>query len=250
MATLTDKERELLTAIADGMDQPGCGWLHEVTPFQNDHVTAGVLGSLIRKGLAHSHEDDEVTPGYPPAFWVELTPAGEAAMAELEPAPAADPEAEAAVAHLCRKFPVATAATYQPAVLALRARGAEVTPRAILQELERPRPVLPGETLPPAPPAWQGPAPELPRLSSPAELRAEADAMAAEAVAMLAAIPACPGSAPDTRSAAAQLTRQAEDWRREAARREAAAGPELPELPSRFRPWPPAGLEPWGNVPI
>ena len=25
-------------------------------------------------------------------------------------------------------------------------------------------------------------------------------------------------------------------------------GPELPPLPSRFRAWPPAGLEPWGNV--
>ena len=49
----------------------------------------------------------------------------------------------------------------------------------------------------------------LPRLSSPAQLRADADAMAAEA----------------------------------------QSGPRLPELPPRFRPWPPAGLKPWGNVP-
>ena len=72
--TLTDKEAALLAEITAGMDEPGCGWLHEVTPFQNDHVTAGVLGSLIAKGLVVSTET-EATPGYPPAFWVELTPA-------------------------------------------------------------------------------------------------------------------------------------------------------------------------------
>ncbi len=69
---LTDKEAALLAAIAEGMDQPGCGWLHEVTPFNNDHVTAGVLGSLITKGLVHSHEDTE---GPMPCFWVELVAA-------------------------------------------------------------------------------------------------------------------------------------------------------------------------------
>jgi hypothetical protein len=68
--TLTTKEQALLDAIAKGMDAPGSGWLHEVTPFQSDNVTAGVLGSLIKKGLVTSHE--ELTRGYPPAFWVEL----------------------------------------------------------------------------------------------------------------------------------------------------------------------------------
>jgi hypothetical protein len=66
---LTDKEQSLLTAIQEGMDEPGCGWLHEVTPFQNDHVTAGVLGSLVQKGLVHSHEDTE---GPMACYWVEL----------------------------------------------------------------------------------------------------------------------------------------------------------------------------------
>jgi hypothetical protein len=68
---LTEKEAALLAEITAGMDEPGCGWLHEVTPFQNDHVTAGVLGSLITKGLVISNEM-EATPGYPPAYWVEL----------------------------------------------------------------------------------------------------------------------------------------------------------------------------------
>ena len=67
---LTQKEQELLTAIQEGMDEPGCGWLHEIEPFGNDHVTAGVLGSLITKGLVISHE--ERTPGYPSAFWVQV----------------------------------------------------------------------------------------------------------------------------------------------------------------------------------
>jgi hypothetical protein len=66
---LTDKEQTLLSAVIEGMDEPGCGWLHEVSPFDNDHVTAGVLGSLISKGLVTSYEDNE---GEMVAYWVEL----------------------------------------------------------------------------------------------------------------------------------------------------------------------------------
>ena len=73
MIKLTEKEQALLDGIKEGMDEPGCGWLHEVTPFNNDHVTAGVLGSLIEKGLIRSHEYEETAPGYGPAYWVELT---------------------------------------------------------------------------------------------------------------------------------------------------------------------------------
>jgi hypothetical protein len=69
---LTTKEQALLDAIKEGMDAPGSGWLHELNPFNaNDHICAGVLGALIEKGLVCSHE--ERTPGYPPAYWVELT---------------------------------------------------------------------------------------------------------------------------------------------------------------------------------
>jgi hypothetical protein len=67
---LTIKETALLESIKEGMDEPGCGWLHELDPFNNDHVAAGVLGALIAKGLVHSHA--EKTPGYPTAYWVEL----------------------------------------------------------------------------------------------------------------------------------------------------------------------------------
>ena len=67
---LTTKEQALYDAIEEGMDEPGCGWLHEIEPFNNDHIAAGTLGALIEKGLARSHQ--ECTPGYPPAYWVEL----------------------------------------------------------------------------------------------------------------------------------------------------------------------------------
>jgi len=70
---LTAMEAALLQEIHAGMDEPGCGWLHEVTPFNNDHVTAGVLGALIEKGLVTSNECEETAPGYGPAYWVELT---------------------------------------------------------------------------------------------------------------------------------------------------------------------------------
>jgi hypothetical protein len=75
--TLTAKEHTLLTAIIDGMDEPGCGWLHELAPETKE--TAGILGSLVKKGFATSHQ--ETTPGYPPAHWVQVTPSGQGAWA-------------------------------------------------------------------------------------------------------------------------------------------------------------------------
>ncbi len=78
--------------------------------------------------------------------------AREAQAAQAEPARVvAEPEAEA-VAHLCRKFPISTPATWIPAVARLQARGAAVTVGAILRETERPAPVLPGEARPGAAP--------------------------------------------------------------------------------------------------
>ena len=68
---ITDKESALLSAITEGMDEPGCGWLHEISPFSNDHVTAGVLGSLIEKGLVHSYQDNDGIPGLT-CYWVSL----------------------------------------------------------------------------------------------------------------------------------------------------------------------------------
>ena len=65
---LTAKETILLDSIERGMDEPGCGWLHELAP--STHSTSGVLSSLIKKGLVRSDVVQET--GYPDSFWVEL----------------------------------------------------------------------------------------------------------------------------------------------------------------------------------
>jgi hypothetical protein len=65
---LTDKEQELMASIVEGMDEPGCGWLHELDPFNNSKICAGVLSALIQKGLVHSHQDEES----PDCYWIEL----------------------------------------------------------------------------------------------------------------------------------------------------------------------------------
>ena len=65
---LTEKETELFQAIQAGMDEPGCGWLHEFAP--QTHSTSGVVGSLVKKELIHA--DVEKEPGMPPMTWVSL----------------------------------------------------------------------------------------------------------------------------------------------------------------------------------
>jgi hypothetical protein len=69
------------------------------------------------------------------------------ALAAADAAPVPAP-ADQAIAHLCRKFPVSTPATWQPAVDRLAARRVPVTVGGILRETERPAliavPVAPG----------------------------------------------------------------------------------------------------------
>lgn len=66
---LTEKEAALYQAIAQGMDEPGSGWLHELA--DESLSTNGVLGSLVRKRLVRSSKI--VEKGCPTAYWVELT---------------------------------------------------------------------------------------------------------------------------------------------------------------------------------
>jgi hypothetical protein len=68
---LTPKEQALLDAIKRGMDEPGCGWLDQLAP--ETLSTAGILGSLVKKGLVVSTKCPPETPGYGPAYWVELS---------------------------------------------------------------------------------------------------------------------------------------------------------------------------------
>ena len=67
--SLTEKETALYQAIERGMNEPGCGWLHELAP--ETHETAGVLGSLVKKGLVTSMECKE--PGLEVAYWVSIS---------------------------------------------------------------------------------------------------------------------------------------------------------------------------------
>lgn len=56
---LTPKETALLKAIVEGMDEPGCGWLHELAPVtMSPRSAAGVLGSLVKRGLVKTYEED------------------------------------------------------------------------------------------------------------------------------------------------------------------------------------------------
>jgi len=65
---LTEKEQLLLNSIMEGMDEPGCGWLHELDPFNNSRVCAGVLSSLVKKNLVTSSQDEDSKSCY----WVSL----------------------------------------------------------------------------------------------------------------------------------------------------------------------------------
>lgn len=78
---LTDKEAALLNSIAKGMDTPGEGWLHELA--DESRSTAGVLGSLVKKGFAQSSEENE--PGMETCYWVEITETGKQALNETKP---------------------------------------------------------------------------------------------------------------------------------------------------------------------
>lgn len=81
-ASLTAKESALFAAIAEGMDSPGCGWLHELA--ESSRSLSAVLGSLVRKGLVDSNRDDNGAPSA--CYWVSLTESGEALAAPAAPA--------------------------------------------------------------------------------------------------------------------------------------------------------------------
>ena len=91
-----------------------------------------------------------------------------------EPTSRRDPWADpaAVVAHLCRKFSVATPETYAPAVARLQARGATVDPLTVLAELNRgaAEPTAPAAEPPATEPAVSAapvaPEPTVPELSA------------------------------------------------------------------------------------
>jgi hypothetical protein len=61
---LTSKEQTLLAAIQEGMDEPGCGWLHEFPSgvvMQNSYYDDGtiVIGGTVFIDTDPSYEEDD-----------------------------------------------------------------------------------------------------------------------------------------------------------------------------------------------
>lgn len=55
---LTVKEQLLYDSIVKGMDEPGCGWLHELAPCDwAPRTRSGVVGSLVKKKLILTHKE-------------------------------------------------------------------------------------------------------------------------------------------------------------------------------------------------
>lgn len=68
---LTVKEQALYDSIVKGMDQPGCGWLHELAPCDwQPRTRSGVVGSLVKKGLITTHKEPAET-GF--VHWLTVT---------------------------------------------------------------------------------------------------------------------------------------------------------------------------------
>ena len=76
--TLTKLEAAALSVIASGMDEPNCGWYHELFTTKS-HTDRAVFGSLVKKGLAKTFRDLD---GPEPCDWIELTPLGESVCPE------------------------------------------------------------------------------------------------------------------------------------------------------------------------
>ena len=194
--SLTAKESALFDAIADGMDEPGSGWLHELA--DPSRSVSAVLGSLIKKGLVQS-SGNIAERGDPAVFWVELTAAGFAAVAApAAPAgpclpvikPAAAPAVRPAAAPTGR--PAATPAG--PCLPVIKPAAAAVAREAVRYLSET-----------------------LPMVATPGQMRASAHRLDMEAAEMLQALMAFPewldGAGPSIVSQAQQLKDRAAEIR-------------------------------------
>ena len=70
--TLTEKEHSVLTTIHTGIDGECGEWLHELEFDFPEDTVAGVIGSLVKKGLIICATDSHSTD----CHWIELTGEG------------------------------------------------------------------------------------------------------------------------------------------------------------------------------
>jgi len=69
--TLTDKEEEAMKAFRYGMDEPNCGWLHEIAPFEGKTLS-GVVSSLVNKGLITSDAECINQDPSNVCYWIQV----------------------------------------------------------------------------------------------------------------------------------------------------------------------------------
>jgi len=66
---LTEMEQYVLDCVTEGMDTPGTGWLiHICDERYTPHQYAGIIGSLVKKGLIISEEIEDCGG----EVWLEL----------------------------------------------------------------------------------------------------------------------------------------------------------------------------------
>ena len=70
MPRLTAKEQAFYDVLAEGMDEPGSGWFHEL--FEPTRSNIGVLGSLVKKGVVKSSNEWENGGTAMHCYWIEL----------------------------------------------------------------------------------------------------------------------------------------------------------------------------------
>lgn len=67
--TLTEKETSLFYSAVNGMDEVFTGWLHELNHNLENASVAGVVSSLVKKGLITTQHDEGCD-------WIEVTEKG------------------------------------------------------------------------------------------------------------------------------------------------------------------------------
>lgn len=70
---LTKKEQVTLDAFREGMDEPNCGWLHELAPYSGKELS-GIVSSLVKKGLITSQPEEINDDPSNVAYWIQVQP--------------------------------------------------------------------------------------------------------------------------------------------------------------------------------
>lgn len=70
---ITPKEQQAMDAFKRGMDEPNCGWLHEMAPFSGREMS-GIMSSLVKKGLVSCTSEIINQDPSNVCYWVQVLP--------------------------------------------------------------------------------------------------------------------------------------------------------------------------------